>query len=138
MVIDSFGPITWFKKLDDEYGPLNGMDWRARWRKRMQRVFESQIMLVGEVDGRVLAFASGTYDPDARLAYVDLLSVQPGEQGRGYGREMLRGMLGHFRTLGAQHVHLECLADNEAGNRLYRSEGFVEVARSVRWFRALA
>jgi len=30
MVIESFEPIMWFKKLDDRIGPLNGRDWRMR------------------------------------------------------------------------------------------------------------
>ncbi len=32
------------------------------------------------------------------------------------------------------HLHLDCLVENDAGNRLYRSEGFVEVAWHIRWF----
>jgi hypothetical protein len=34
-------------------------------------------------------------------------------------------------------VNLDCLTDNAAGNALYASEGFEEVARHVRWFRKL-
>jgi ribosomal protein S18 acetylase RimI-like enzyme len=55
-------------------------------------------------------------------------------QGKGYGREMLRGMLAYMKGQNMQHVHLECLSDNDVGNNLYRSEGFVEVARSLRWW----
>ena len=47
---------------------------------------------------------------------------------------MLRGMLAHLKSLGAGQAHLECMADNDVGNALYRSEGFTEVARSVRWY----
>ena len=55
MVIESFEPITWYKKLEDRIGPLNGQDWRTRWHTRMQRVFETEIVLVGEAgeDGDV-------------------------------------------------------------------------------------
>ena len=137
MVIDSFEPITWFKKLDERFGLLNGQDWRARWHARMQNVFGSEIIVVGEAEGEVVAFASGTYDETTRLGYIDLLAVQQGRQGKGYGREMLRGMLAHFRSLGAEQANLECLADNGVGNSLYASEGFVEVARSIRWHRPL-
>jgi ribosomal protein S18 acetylase RimI-like enzyme len=138
MVIDSFEPITWFKKLDERFGPLNGHDWRARWHTRMQNVFLTEMILVGEAAGAVAAFASGTYDDASRLGYIDILAVRQDLQGKGYGREMLRGMLAHLRSLGAEQVNLECLADNDTGNSLYRSEGFVEVARSIRWFRPLS
>ena len=134
MIVASFEPITWFKKLDARFGPMNGCDWRARWRQRLDKVFASQVILVGEEDGEVVAAATASLEQDTRLGFVDLLAVHRDHQRRGYGRLMLRGMLDHLRTLGAEHVHLECLADNDAGNALYESEGWTEVARSVKWF----
>ena len=63
MVIDSFEPITWFKKLDARVGPLNGKDWRTRWQTRMRRVFESQIVLVGESGGELAAMSEARSIP---------------------------------------------------------------------------
>jgi ribosomal protein S18 acetylase RimI-like enzyme len=137
LVIDSFEPITWFKQLDAQFGPLNGKDWRTRWEARLDVVFRSQIMLVGEVEGEVVAFSSGTYDPATRLSFIDLIAVGIAWQGRGYGREMLRGMMDFFRERGAEFVNLECLSDNDRGNRLYESEGYTAVATSIKWFRRL-
>jgi ribosomal protein S18 acetylase RimI-like enzyme len=116
------------------FGPLNGKSWRERWELRMANIFETETVLVGEADGHVVAFASGTVDPDVRLGFIDLIAVDQRYQRRGYGREMLRGMLAWFKQQGAEHAHLDCLADNDAGNNLYRSNGFREVARSVKWF----
>ncbi len=137
MVIDSFEPITWLKKLDQRYGPLNGLGWRQRWETRFAHAFRTQIALLGEEDGTLAAYASGNYDTAARVGFIDLLAVDRRFQGRGYGREMLRGMIDHFRSLGAGHVNLECLSDNDTGNSLYRSDGFEEVARSIRWWKRL-
>jgi hypothetical protein len=47
LVIDSFEPITWQKKLDQDFGLLNGRDWRARWQSRLENIFKTQIVLVG-------------------------------------------------------------------------------------------
>ena len=138
MVIESFEPITWFKRLDDRIGPLNGQDWRARWHARMRDVFETEIVLIGETGGEIAAMSSCTYDTEAALAYVDLLAVDQRYQGQGYGREMLRAMMDHMKSLGAQYVYLDCLTDNDKGNALYRAEGFEEVVRQVRWFRKLS
>ena len=137
MVIESFEPITWFKKLDARVGPLNGRDWRTRWQSRMRRVFETEIVLVGESSGEMVAMSSGTVDRDDALAYIDLLAVDRRFQGRGHGREMLRGMMQHVKGLGAQYVNLDCLTDNDTANALYRAEGFEEVGRQVRWFRRI-
>ncbi|MEK7408922.1 MAG: GNAT family N-acetyltransferase [Acidobacteriota bacterium] len=134
MIIDAFEPITWMKKADERFGPLNGRDWRQRWQSRVTHIFATQMVLVGQTGGGIVAMASGTIDPAARLAFIDLLAVDQRFQGRGYGRAMLHGMLKHMKEQGAVHAHLECLTDNDAGNNLYREEGFEEVARFIRWF----
>jgi len=137
LVLASFAPITWQKPLDERYGPLNGCDWQARWRLRLEKIYATQVVLVGEAEGELAAMASAAIDAAAALAYLDVLAVGPAWQGRGYGRQMLRGMLDHLRSRGCQYVHLDCLTNNEAGNALYASEGFEEVARHIRWFRKL-
>ena len=137
MVIDSFEPITWYKKLDARVGPLNGRDWRTRWQARMRKVFETEIVLVAETGGETVAMSGGTLDRADALAFIDLLAVDRRFQGLGYGREMLRGMMRHMKDLGAQYVNLDCLVDNDTANALYRAEGFEEVAQQVRWFRRI-
>ena len=137
MIIESFEPITWARKLDARTGPLNGRDWRARWHWRMQHIFATQIILVGEADGEIVAAATGTLDRDCALGYIDLLGVDRRFQGHGYGREMLRGMIAHLKELGALYVNLDCLSDNDTANALYEAEGFEEVARHIRWFRRI-
>ena len=134
LVIDSFEAITWFKTAEARYGPLNGQGWRVRWQKRLRKAFDSQIVQLGEIGGEIVTYTSGTYDADTRLAYVDLLAVDNRRQDKGYGRVALRAMLRLMKELGAEHVHLECLSDNDVGNRLYESEGFEEAARSIHWF----
>jgi ribosomal protein S18 acetylase RimI-like enzyme len=137
LVLDSFEPITWARTLDAKYGPLNGADWRTRWKARLQKIFESQIILAGEVGGVLTAMSSSTLDRQAALAYIDLLAVSRAQQAHGYGREMLRATMQHMKGLGAQYVHLDCLTGNDNANALYASEGFEEVARHIRWFRKL-
>jgi len=134
MVLDAFAPITWFRRVDELFGPINGLDWRQRWQLRLKAAFASQTVLVGEESGAIVAYASGTYDPATRSAYIDLLAVDSRRQGKGYGRQMLRAIIAHFKQQGAQHAHLDCLANNETGNRLYESEGFRKVAEHARWW----
>src|SRR5688572_20518618 len=137
LVIDSFEPITWQKKLDAAIGPLHGRSWRQRWSARLKSIFATQRVLVGEAGGQLAAMASATIDQDSALAFLDVLCVGRSFQGHGYGRQMLRAALDHYRGLGCQYVNLDCLTENEAGNALYQSEGFQEVARHIRWFRKL-
>jgi ribosomal protein S18 acetylase RimI-like enzyme len=137
LVIACFEPITWQKNLDERFGPLNGLDWRERWRLRLAKIFATQEVLVGEVDGKLAAMASGTVDQDAALGFIDVLGVGRDFQGQGLGRQMLRAMMEHLKKLGCHYVNLDCLTDNDAGNALYQREGFEETARHIRWFRRL-
>jgi ribosomal protein S18 acetylase RimI-like enzyme len=137
LVIDAFEPITWQKKLDARFGPLNGRDWRQRWRDRLRQVFKTQIVLVGEIDGILRGVATTAVDRESALAFIDILAVAREVQGRGLGRELLRAAIQHLRGMGCQYVHLDCLTDNATGNALYQSEGFEEVARHIRWFKKL-
>ncbi len=134
MVIEAFANITWLRTVDEMFGPLNGLDWRERWRMRVKHAFSDETVLLGEADGRVVAFASGTLDTATRSAYIDLLAVDAREHGKGYGREILRGFIAHMKQRGAQHAHLDCLAHNKAGNSLYESEGFQVVANHLHWW----
>ena len=137
MVLESFAPITWFRRVDERFGPLNGRDWRTRWLARLGNIFETQTVLVGTNAGEIAAMSSGTLDRDNALAYIDLIAVDGRFRRRGYGREMLRGMMGHMKEQGARYVHLDCLSDNDTANALYRAEGFEEMARHIRWFRKI-
>src|SRR2546423_15101827 len=108
LVIESFEPITWQKTLDETIGLLNGRDWRQRWTARLRNIFRRQEVMVGELDGELAAMASGTVDCEAALGWIDVLAVARVFQGRGLGREMLRGMIQHLKGLDCQYVHLDC------------------------------
>ena len=36
LTLESIEPITWLRTVDARFGPLNGLDWRARWRLRFR------------------------------------------------------------------------------------------------------
>lgn len=137
LVIASFEPVTWQRGVDRRFGPLNGRDWRQRWQSRLRNIFQTQVVLVGEVEGQIAAMASATIDRESALAFIDVLAVAGTFQGQGLGRAMLRGTIEHLKHLGCQYVQLDCLTDNDAANALYRDEGFAEVACHIRWFRKI-
>jgi ribosomal protein S18 acetylase RimI-like enzyme len=134
LIVESFESISLYRKVEERFGPFNGKNWREQWHLRLRKVFDTAIILVGEFEQEIVAFASGTYTPETRLAFLDILAIDARFHGRGFGREMLQTMMGYMKEQGAEHIHLDCLADNDAGNELYRSEGFQEVGRSIYWY----
>jgi ribosomal protein S18 acetylase RimI-like enzyme len=133
-IIDSFEPITLYPKIEQRFGKFNGKGWRERWQLRLRKAFQTETVLVGEFEGEIVAQAHGTYEPELRLAFLNVLAVDRRFQGRGFGREMLRGMMSHMKEHGAEHIYLDCLADNFSANELYRTEGFEEMGRLIYWY----
>jgi ribosomal protein S18 acetylase RimI-like enzyme len=133
----SFGPITWQREVDRLFGPLRGQDWRDRWKRRVEKSFGEQTILVLEEDAAILAYACGTLDEAIGLGHIDILAVDPSAQGKGYGRTLLRAIEDHFASRGATHVQLESLVDNETANTLYRRHGYHQLARHINWFKKL-
>jgi ribosomal protein S18 acetylase RimI-like enzyme len=134
LVVGSFEPISLYRRVEERFGPFNGKGWREQWHLRLQKVFDREIILVGEAEGEIVAAATGTYTPETRLAFLDVLAVDPRFHRRGFGREMLRTMMEYMKDQGAEHLHLDCLADNDSANDLYRAEGFQEIGRSIYWY----
>jgi GNAT superfamily N-acetyltransferase len=137
MVVASFEPVSRYRRLDARLGPLNGRTWDQRFADRVRDALATQLVLIGEEGGRLASYASGSYDEPSRAAFLDLLAVAPGAQGGGLGRATLREFERRMRERGALYLHLDCLTYNEAGNRLYESEGFFEAARQIRWFKKI-
>lgn len=143
LIVQAFEPITMFRRIEELFGPLNQRHWRDRFRSKARAAVDGKTTLVGlddavEGSGRLVACAVCEYDPEFRLAFLDLLAVSAECQGRGYGQQLLRAFEAWATEQGAETAHLDCLIDNDAGNRLYQGEGFQEVARQIIWFKRLA
>ncbi|MBB2900610.1 ribosomal-protein-alanine N-acetyltransferase [Kineococcus radiotolerans] len=67
-------------------------------------------------------------------ADVQTVGVARDQQGRGTGRALLRALRAAVVEAGATHLLLEVRADNEPAQNLYRSEGFVQIARRARYY----
>jgi GNAT superfamily N-acetyltransferase len=137
MLVASFEPISWYRRLDATLGPLNGRTWDQRFEDRVRDGLKTQTAWIGEDEGEIQTYTAGSYDERSRAAFLDLLAVSPDAQGKGLGREALREFERRMQQRGALYLHLDCLTYNEAGNRLYESEGFFEAARQIRWFKKI-
>jgi ribosomal protein S18 acetylase RimI-like enzyme len=133
----AFGAVTWQREVDRRFGPLHGLDWRERWRLRVQRALREQTFLVLEESGTIVGYACGTVDKAIGLGHLDIVAVDPAHQGQGYGRRLLEAIADWFRSEGAGYMTFESLTDNEGANALYRKEGFEVVASHYNWFKKI-
>lgn len=120
-------PLTWAQTTEAPYVPETLAEYRARYEERSKdSSAQFAVDVAGGLIGRAALF---NVDPLARSAEIGL-SLLPEHRGHGYGRDVLRVLLGYaFRTRNLHRVHLETLASNEPALRAYRAVGFVEEGR---------
>lgn len=86
--------------------------------------------------GRIIGY--GVLSVAAGEAHVLNVCVDPGRQGHGHGRRLLRALIRIVRGHGAQRVFLEVRPSNPLAIALYFDEGFNEIGRRPRYYPAHA
>lgn len=90
--------------------------------------------LVDDESGRVVGYGGVRAVVGAGDADIQTIALDADVRGTGRGRALLRALLGEARERRARQVFLEVRADNPVAQRLYASEGFVEIARRPRYY----
>jgi ribosomal-protein-alanine N-acetyltransferase len=80
---------------------------------------------VAESRGRIIGYSFMSVAVDE--AHLLNLTIDPKQQGKGYGRQLLEFMLGVAEQQGVVQVFLEVRPSNDKAIELYRSMGFSEI-----------
>jgi len=83
-------------------------------------------ILMAQMDG-VLVGCCGLLKHDHGVYEVSKMAVMHEHQGRGIGRELLRAMILHARSIGARRLEIISSTQLDVALHLYRSLGFLEV-----------
>ncbi len=87
------------------------------------RDLDVSLSRVAERDGEILGFALTRRREAESAAYVDILAVDPPEQGRGVGRTLLLEVFAAARRAGLAEAQLGVAGDNPKALRLYEGVG---------------
>lgn len=90
--------------------------------------------VVVEEAGRLIGYAGLRAPRGARDADIQTITIAARARGGGRGRALLTTLLDEAVRRGVHDVFLEVRADNPGAQRLYASEGFVEVGRRPRYY----
>jgi ribosomal protein S18 acetylase RimI-like enzyme len=116
-------------------GTIDGHDWR--WRKAREIEEDCRAnphgVFVAEERGKVCGFITTRVDRNAGKGRIPNLAVEASAQGRGLGRQLIEHALNYFRAEGLAAAVIETMANNEAGQHLYPSCGFSEIARQIHY-----
>ena len=130
----AFDGVSIDQRLEQEFGPIAGHDWR--WRK-MRHIADDAarepagILVMHTSDGEIVGFVSTWCDHEAGIGHIPNLVVADRFRRTGCGRQLIEAALDRFRTLGLTHARIETLVHNTAGHTLYTSLGFQEIARQI-------
>lgn len=133
MLIDSFEGVSMDQNIEQRLGAIGPRDWR--WRKG--RHLDDDIrrdapgIFVATVDTELAGFVSTWMDRETGVGYIPNLAVHRRYRGQGIGRRLLEFAQEHFRQNGMSLARIETLDQNEIGQHLYPSVGFVEIARQI-------
>lgn len=83
-------------------------------------------------DGLAIGFYVGEYV--AGEATLMDICVIPAEQGKGYGKVLLKQFLAQAKQLGATKIFLEVRAKNISAQMLYMNAGFIEIDRRTGYY----
>lgn len=120
-------PMTWAQTTEAPLVPETLEAYRSRQADRSQvGSAEFAVEVDGVLVGRAAMFS---VDELARTGEVGLTMLQE-HQGKGYGKDVLRVLLGYgFRSRNLRRIHLQTLSSNAAALRAYLAVGFVEEGR---------
>jgi ribosomal protein S18 acetylase RimI-like enzyme len=139
ITVEAFTGVSIDRRIEDEFGVINGHDWR--WRKA--RHIDDDVsrdpdgIFVAEENGRIVGYITTWMDPEAGVGFIPNLAVDEGQRGHGLGRRLIEYALDYFRQNGIRYARIETLAHNSIGQHLYPSCGFREVARQIHYCRDL-
>jgi ribosomal protein S18 acetylase RimI-like enzyme len=85
---------------------------------------DRDLFLVGILDEKVIATVMGGYE--GHRGWINYLAVDPGFQGKGYGRLMMEAIEQRIRLKGCPKINLQVRATNKTVIQFYRSLGYTD------------
>ena len=117
-------------------GPVSWIDIKAQDLRR-ELIGRCDSCFVAEMGGRVVGYVTSYINELASRGTIANLAVLAECQGLGVGRSLLERSIARYRELGLRQAKIETLECNQAGQHLYPSVGFEEVARQIHYIMAL-
>ncbi len=98
---------------------------------------DDRVLLVAEVDGRVVGFAHATFTNtsppmvDRRVGLITDVVVSASHRRRGIGRRLMEAGIQRLRDLDAEEIRLSVAPANEPALALYRGLGFEVLSHTL-------
>lgn len=110
------------------------------WKADLPHVIDINKVVIAEIDGEAVGFASYKIDDATRIGMVDDNAVLPRYRGSGVGRQMLVRVLEIIEAAGMEFAEVSTGLEEpySPARRMYERQGFEPLHRSVTYFKRLA
>jgi len=135
ITLASFGGVALDQLLEQKLGCWDELGWKARKAGQIADDCASNPggVFVAERAGQILGYITTRVDRPNSRGRIPNMAVTEEARGLGLGRRLVLHALDYFRGQGLKIAQIETMASNEAGQHLYPSCGFEEVARQVHY-----
>ncbi len=109
------------------------------WKAELPHMIDIKRVIIAEVAGRAVGFATYQLNDATRIGTVDDNAVLPEFRGRGIGARLLAFVLKQIEAAGMEFAQVSTglEAPYAPARRMYERQGFTPLNRSVTYFREL-
>lgn len=121
--------------LEDRHGALwqkNALERMADSVRKICRT-DGDKVIVAELGGKVVGYATLGIYPQERIGEVRGNAVDTEYQGRGIGTTMNKWIIAHFRELKLKVARVCTLVHDKPARRMYEKQGFSELSRIIHY-----
>jgi ribosomal protein S18 acetylase RimI-like enzyme len=125
-----FGPTTYEKNLEDNYGLIAGKSWEWRKARHLQIDLKQSNgeCYVAVLEAKVRGYVTILLDYDSKIGVISNLAVAKNASNQGIGRRLLQDANQVMRKAGMEIARIETLEQNSIGKHLYPQVGFRKFA----------
>lgn len=134
----AFKPVSLARMRQDFFGkPLGGKEWNVYKKKDVEgfcRRNNYQI-IVAEFAGKIVGYATWSFDQEQGIAEICNNAVHPEHQGRGIGKAMQTEIERRMREEGYTRFTVTTLSVDIPAQKLYEKLGYSRYAESIHYLR---
>ena len=139
LIVRAFADVTTNRWREEQFGLIGGRPWEE-WEADLMRTINVDTVMIAEVAGKAVGFATYELDDATRVGTVSDNAVLPEFRGRGIGARLLACVLKHMEAAGMEFAEVSTGSDEPytPARRMYERQGFKPYFHSVYYMKKLA